>query len=668
MFSIRSLSWSVLALCVAFGAQAQSYRKGMTWTVVGQDGGYVHVGADGTSNPYNGDTTIEQYRPVLCVQVDEQAAPSWMSFDFYNGWVRGSARVTTPVRGTELSSQAAADALCQQAFGGTYRMATFHDGRYGADFSQQGGWSFWAEGSIPAGTRFWTAISDQPANPWNSAGSVPPEDHVVLQQYAQQAVPPLLTLAQNPSFRDLVYSGVAQQFDGGTNVLLSTVLSDAVSMGIVNPYSAEYESLQATIRGFANVHGQSYEPQIYIPNFENGMLIRPENVEMVVFEQNLDVTSLPVYVLDPSGYVTIKPEPADEAYAERFEVWVIAPNERANLGGEALREVRALDALGLTSRTPSRMTAPRRTGGIQANATCNPTGLRNNKGLEYLTKWRVPDPGAIEHWTAGELELRALVLGKGGQEVKNAYWKKKRSTAKSGVYPDLFLTTWDRALKGDDFVYKWVEEDNGPSFSVTVKLDDWIKKLLKIPVGVSITATFAPKHDDAGVAVVNFDESTYIEYSTGVVYFNVCSMGGEGGSGFDNLARTATVAASSTYPGYSAARVNDGSQSTALGGAASWANNANTPLPQWVQLDFGVTKTFSRIEMFTTATYALRDYDIQIWNGVNWVTIVTQNFNTAAHRTHNSFGTVSSRLVRILCRRGPDHQPGYVRVNELEVY
>ncbi len=660
--SLRSLSCFILAVCIASAVQAQNYRKGMTWTVAGQAGGYVHVGSDGVTNAYSGDTTIEQYLPVLCLQVDDQPAPG-ISFDFYNGWARGSARATAPVRGTALTSQAAGDAICFQAFGGTYRMAAFHDGRYGPDFSQTGGWSFWAEGSIPAGTRFWTAIVDQPANPWNSAGTIPPDDYQVLQSYAQQAVSPMLTLAQNPQFRDLVHTKVAQQFDGDDNVLLSDLLSEAVRTGIVNPYSAEYQSLTATISSFANVNGTSFEPQIYIPNFETGLLIQPENVEMVVFESNLAQTQLPVYVLE-GGSVTVKSQPADEAYAENFEVWVISVNERVNMGGEALRQLRALDATGLTSRKASRPG----NGPIAANATCNPTGLRNNKGLEYLNSWRVPNPSAVEHWTSGKLELRVIVLGKGGAEIKNAYFGKiKRNTVKSGVYPNLFMTTWDRAIWGDTWAYKWVEEDNGPTITIALKLDDWIKKLLKIPVGVSITAVFESKHDDAGTAIVNFDESTYIEYSTGVVYFNVCSMGGEGGSGFDNLARTATVAASSTYPGYSPARVNDGSQSTALGGTDSWANNANTPLPQWVQLDFGVVKTFSRVELFTTATYALRDYDIQIWNGVTWQNVATVNFNTAAHRTH-TFAPVSSRLVRVLCRRGPDHQAGYVRVNEFEVY
>lgn len=42
-----------------------------------------------------------------------------------------------------------------------------HDGRYGANLEYSGGWSFWAHGYVPDGARFWTAIDDQPANPWN---------------------------------------------------------------------------------------------------------------------------------------------------------------------------------------------------------------------------------------------------------------------------------------------------------------------------------------------------------------------------------------------------------------------------------------------------------------------------------------------------------------------
>ncbi|HYC91686.1 MAG TPA: hypothetical protein VEO54_20880 [Thermoanaerobaculia bacterium] len=151
---------------------AQS-RRGMTWTVLDQQGGYVHVGADGWTNAYQGDTSADQYLPLLCVQVDWQPAPSWISFDFYNGWVRGTLQATGPVQGYALTSRQRADEICAQNFGWGYRMAEFHDGYYGPNFEYSGGWTYWGAGSLPWGTRFWTAINDQPANPWNSGGGTP---------------------------------------------------------------------------------------------------------------------------------------------------------------------------------------------------------------------------------------------------------------------------------------------------------------------------------------------------------------------------------------------------------------------------------------------------------------------------------------------------------------
>lgn len=193
-----------------------------------------------------------------------------------------------------------------------------------------------------------------------------------------------------------------------------------------------------------------------------------------------------------------------------------------------------------------------------------------------------------------------------------------------------------------------------------------------MPVTLDIKATFEAKNDDMGAGVVGFTESTYLTYSTGTVEWRVCSVGGDGGTGNDNFALQATVAASSTYPGYSPQRVNDGDRNTSLGGAYSWANNSggvNYP-PQWVQLDFGVTKTFRRVVVYTSAGYPIRDFDIQVWNGVAWATPAGGQVrgNTALQVTVNLAVSQSSRLVRVYGLSGPTHQPGYVRVNEFEVY
>lgn len=140
-----------------------------------------------------------------------------------------------------------------------------------------------------------------------------------------------------------------------------------------------------------------------------------------------------------------------------------------------------------------------------------------------------------------------------------------------------------------------------------------------------------------------------------------------------NLARLASASASSTYcssPGehcYSAARVNDGSASTTLGGFHSWVNDWGVAMPQWVELTWSSPVTASRVELFTSSGYVIRDYDIQYWTGSSWVSVATVNGNTSLQRTH-LFGPITTTRLRVLGRRGPDVQPGYVRVNEIEVY
>ncbi|GGH46526.1 hypothetical protein GCM10008014_09240 [Paenibacillus silvae] len=137
--------------------------------------------------------------------------------------------------------------------------------------------------------------------------------------------------------------------------------------------------------------------------------------------------------------------------------------------------------------------------------------------------------------------------------------------------------------------------------------------------------------------------------------------------GSPNLARTATITADSTFSGYSTARINDGDRSTALGGASSWANNANTALPQNVTLDLGQSKQVSKVDLYTSQGYVMSDYDVEYWNGSSWVSLVKITNNTNVYRSH-SFSPINTSKIKIVCKKGPSHQAGYVRINELEIY
>ncbi|MBB5868839.1 hypothetical protein F4553_002218 [Allocatelliglobosispora scoriae] len=664
-------------------------RKQMTWTASERQGGYVHVGSDGTTNAYTGDTAVDQYQPALCLRVDYQSPPGGITFDSYIGWSRGQVKATGPVRGDALASPQAADELCSRTFGAGWELAEFHDGRYGPSFEYQGGWSFWAAGDLIPGSRFWVTISDQPANAWNSAGTLPPalpagdQNDLILKSRLGELVSPLLQVADG-NFQYLVRNAVGRLFDGDDNVLLTDLIWEAEASYIVDPYDPTWVAFKDGVAALGNVNGETYVPQLFIPNYEDGVITSGE-ITLTVFESDLGHTSLPAYVLS-NGQVVQRPTPVDEVYAETNEVWVLSLNEQIAAGSSTLTAntpAGRAERMKKKSITPAPVvTGPKATGTEATiagrsgtNVTCNPTGLRNNRGLEYLQRFTIPNPSSVEHWTAGKLEPRMIIVAKDGYELKNAYFGKiKRKNVKNWVWQDLFITTWDRAVWGDYFAVKWLEIDNGPTIDLSLGLGALITQLLGLPITFDIKAHFEKKNDDMGSGVVMFSESTNIEYGTGTVYWYHCSSGGDGGTGNDNFARSAITSASSTFPGYSPARVNDGDRSTALGGGSSWANNAggvNYP-PQWVQLDFGVNKTFRRIVVFTTAGYEIQNFDIQIWNGITWVTppgnVNPVTGNTATSRTIVLNTSQTSRLVRILGRLGPNIQQGFVRVNEFEVY
>ncbi|MEJ2855283.1 MULTISPECIES: discoidin domain-containing protein [unclassified Saccharothrix] len=472
----------------------------------------------------------------------------------------------------------------------------------------------------------------------------------MIAQRLQTMVQPVLTaVAADTQVRALVRTIAARQFDGDTNALLSTVVREAEESRIVNPTEPRWVALKNGIAQLANVNGFAYNPQIYIPNQDEGVLAG-DSVVVAVAPADESLTTVPGYVLNSAGQVQQTPTAIDEAYVETKEVWVLSVNESAPTNPTTT----TLEAVPLSEAGPGVL------------ATCNPTGTRNNKGLEYLQKWRVPNRSEFGGWFEGKREMRAIVLTTTGVTIRTiAFPSIKKKYIDRWQNSDLFITTWDRAQWGDVLGYQWYEEDGGPEVSIGVSIPFY---------GGNINASvkWRKRDDNGGSAAVMFSESTYLEYNTGKVAFSMCSQGGDGGTGYDNFARTGIAAASSTYPGYSPARVNDGSANTSLGGAYSWANNAGTyppGNPEWVQVDFGVDKTFRRVVVHTSAGYPIKDFDVQVWNGVTFVSVAAVRNNTALSTTVTfATGPRTSRLVRILGLSGPTHQPGYVRVNELEVY
>lgn len=152
----------------------------------------------------------------------------------------------------------------------------------------------------------------------------------------------------------------------------------------------------------------------------------------------------------------------------------------------------------------------------------------------------------------------------------------------------------------------------------------------------------------------------------------------EGRPSSTNRARSATTSASSTYspgcsPGlhcYFASRVNDGDRNTAVGGNTSWCNNNGAAMPQWVQLTWSLPITFTQVDVYTSAGYELRDFRIEYraTSTGPWITLTTVTGNSSTYRGPFTYAPTTAQAIRILATSGSAAQPGYARVNEIEVY
>lgn len=152
-----------------------------------------------------------------------------------------------------------------------------------------------------------------------------------------------------------------------------------------------------------------------------------------------------------------------------------------------------------------------------------------------------------------------------------------------------------------------------------------------------------------------------------VLRINEIEVSRQPAPGGGNLALAATTSASETHADYSPVWINDGF--TGGGAHNSWSNIGITALPHWVELDFGQKRAFSRVELFTTQAYPIRDYRIEYHDGAAWTPVPggTVTGNTQISRTHE-FLSVTSDRVRIVGLRGPAHQPNIVRINEVRIY
>jgi hypothetical protein len=140
-----------------------------------------------------------------------------------------------------------------------------------------------------------------------------------------------------------------------------------------------------------------------------------------------------------------------------------------------------------------------------------------------------------------------------------------------------------------------------------------------------------------------------------------------------NYALTATVSATSTFPGYSVQNIVDGDQSTALDPQASWANDhfplLGIRLPASVIFRFPSPTAIDRIDIYTSLGYEIQDYTISCRTAsLQRIQLVSVTGNTSAYISHAVSFVPDATVLEIKCTKGPARQVVYARLNEVEIY
>lgn len=113
-----------------------------------------------------------------------------------------------------------------------------------------------------------------------------------------------------------------------------------------------------------------------------------------------------------------------------------------------------------------------------------------------------------------------------------------------------------------------------------------------------------------------------------------------------------------------------------------WHDGTANAYPDWVQIDFSGTKTINEIDVFTVqdnysnpqeptetqtfSLYGITDFDVQYWDGGNWV-IVTGGSVSGNNKVWRkfTFPAVSTQRIRVSVRNA---LASYSRIAEIEAY
>lgn len=314
----------------------------------------------------------------------------------------------------------------------------------------------------------------------------------LYEDFAKQS----LLMIKDVQFRREVLKEALLQRQGEYEFHISDLKSRTQQKGFENIEAEEIEKLLRISNKISEKNSNDI-PVIFYPraetierdkvNVSNLYSKSSSSVPIAVFKNvyNSDYDS-PGYILNEDGELVFSHMVSEE------EAW----NEDVYVIGAAERNVQGYDGDGAGVGG---------SGDQSNNDTGNSSSQNRNEGhAEFGGIIQITDLNEVEHWTAGKLEMRIIVVSAGGTTIKDKEFDKRaRSNYRNNRWGDKneFLYNWNTPNIGQFVVERWIEVDGGASAQVAVT----------IPASngnpaTTVTLPSGNRDDDLGQSIVQFSD------------------------------------------------------------------------------------------------------------------------------------------------------------------
>jgi subtilase family serine protease len=218
---------------------------------------------------------------------------------------------------------------------------------------------------------------------------------------------------------------------------------------------------------------------------------------------------------------------------------------------------------------------------------------------------------------------------------------------------------WDATgIKGKHSIYVKIDPDNLISEANEANNEAFTVLKIRLPQGAAPQNLSAIPINATDIEL-NWEPGPEAE-AYGIVGYNIYRNNVWVNS-LKDISREGTASASSSYLSYTPDKAIDGNVNT------YWWAAYKATLPQWWQQDFSLQRKIKKVAIYWDSTYYAKDFEIQTWDGTQWVTQSIVTGNNKDITVHEFLTTVITNKVRIYITSANNiNYPAVIR--EIDIY